>query len=156
MPSDILVPFQTKALFTITLASLATAAARQSTLISNTGKFPAAIIHLRIKSGAVAPTAGLAYEVYLIRGDDAASSTYRTDNAGATDAAITIENATLLGTIVVTASANKNFYRELDTAHLGPLGVEWGIAVKNASGQALSTTEADHFKGYATYNLQTS
>ena len=47
------------------------------------------------------------------------------------DAAITIENAPLLGTLVVTATANKNFQRIFDTAALGKLGTEFGVAVRN-------------------------
>lgn len=151
MASAVQRKFDAKATFTLTLASLATGSARQSTLIANTNNRPAAIVHLKIKSGATGPTAGTVYEVYLLRGDDAASSTYRTDGAGASDAAITIENAQLLGTIVVTNTANKVFYGDFDTAPLGPLGPEWGIAIKNSSGQALSATEGDHLKGYETY-----
>ncbi len=140
-----------KATFTCTLASLADGSARQSTMINNSSNYPAAIVYLRIKSGATAPTAGAVYEIYLLRGDDAATSTYRTDNAGAADAALTIENAQLLGTLVVTATASKNFYGEFDTSPLGPLGPEWGIAIRNKSGQALSATEADHLKEYVYY-----
>ncbi len=152
MPSEIRTKPITKATFTCTLLSLAAAAARQSTMIANSNNYPAAIVTLRIKSGAAAPTAGKLYEVYLIRGDDPASSTYRSDNAGASDAAITIENAQLLGTIVVTNTASKNFYGEFDTAFLGPLGPEWGIAIKNATDQALSAgAEGDFLKGYVYY-----
>jgi hypothetical protein len=141
-----------KATFTLTLASLANAAVRQSTLIDNSSNdYPAALIYLKIKSGGTAPTAGKVYEVYLIRGNDPASSDYRSDGAGASDAAITIENAVLLGAIVVTNTANKVFYGEFDTAPFGPLGPEWGIAIKNNSGQALHATEGDHYKGYAYY-----
>lgn len=137
----------TRATFTITLASLANAAARQSTLISNSSNYPAALIFLKITSGASGPTAGTVYEVYLLRSD----GTTADDGAGASDAAITIENAPLLGTIVVTNSTAKAFYGVFDTAPLGPLGDTWGIAVKNSTGQALSTTEGDHVKGYMYY-----
>ena len=151
MANEIRIKPITKATFTITLASLTNTSARQSTMINNSSNYPAAIVYLRIESGGTAPTAGAVYEVYLLRGDDAASSTYRTDNAGATDAAITIENAQLLGTIIVTATINKNFYGEFDTAFLGILGPEWGIAIKNSSGQTLFATEGNHFKGYVYY-----
>jgi hypothetical protein len=151
MASEIRTKPIAKATFTMTLASLANNSARQSTMVANANNYPAAIVTMRIKSGAAAPTVGTLYEVYLLRGDDASSSTYRTDGAGASDAAITIENAQLLGTIVVTATAAKNFYGEFDTAPLGPLGPEWGIAVKNVTGQALSATEGDHLKGYVYY-----
>jgi hypothetical protein len=151
MASEIRTKPITKATFTCTLASLANGSARQSTMINNSNNYPAALVTMKIKSGAVAPTVGTVYEVYLLRGDDASSSTYRTDGAGASDAAITIENAQLLGTIIVTATTNKVFYGDFDTAALGPLGPEWGIAVKNSSGQALHATEGDHLKGYVYY-----
>lgn len=148
----------TKQTFTLTMLSLAAAAARQSTMINNNANpvagrgWPAAIVYLRIKSGAAAPTAGKLYEVYLLRGDDPSASAYRTDNAGASDAAITIENAQLLGTIVVTANASKNFYGEFDTSGLGPLGPEWGIAIKNATDQTVSAgAEGDFLKEYMYY-----
>lgn len=135
-----------KATFTLTLASLANGSGRQSTLIDNSSNdYPQAMVFLKIRSSGTGPTAGAVYEVYLIRGDDPSSSTYRTDGAGASDAAITIENATLLGTIVVTNSTNKDFYGEFLAQNLGP---EWGIAVRNASGQALNATEGNHYKGY--------
>ena len=142
MASEIrLKPVATKQAITITLAALAAGSARQSTMIANANNYPAAVVYLRLASGAVAPTAGKVYEVYLLRGDDASVSAYRTDNAGASDAAITIENAHLLGTLVVTATTSKSFYAELDTSALGPLGPEWGIAVKNATDQAMITPE---------------
>lgn len=133
--------------FTITLASLANGSARQSTLISNSSNYPAALVHLKIKSGAAAPTAGTVYEVYLLRSD----GTIADDGAGASDAAITIENAPLLGTIVVTATTAKNFYGVFDTAPLGPLGSSWGIAVKNSTGNALDSTEGNHDYNYVYY-----
>lgn len=134
--------------FTITLASLATASARQSTLITNSNNYPAALVYLALKSGAVAPTAGSLYEVYLLRTD---LGSYASDAAGASDAAITIENAQLLGTIVATATANKVFWGEFDTAPLGPLGPKWGIAVKNVTAQTMHATEGDHIKAYVYY-----
>lgn len=149
--SEIQLKTDAKATFTLTLASLANGSARQSTMITNTNKRPGALVTLKITSGAVAPTAGTTYDVFLLRGDDPASSTYRTDGAGAADAAITIENARRIGTIVVTATAAKAFYGEFDTGVAGPLGPEWGIAVRNNSEQALSSTETDHFKGYVAY-----
>lgn len=134
--------------FTITLAALAAGSARQSTIIANPNKRPAALVNLRIQSGN-APSAGTIYEIYLLRGDGIPS--YRTDGAGAVDAAITIGNAQLMSTIVVTNNANTNFYGDFDTAPLGPLGTQWGIAVKNSTDQALNATEGNHIKEYATY-----
>jgi len=147
MANEIRTKLITRATMAMTLASLANGNAQQSTIVSNSNNYPAALIFLKITSGSVAPTNGTVYEVYLLRGD----GTNKTDNAGASDAAITIENAPLLGTIVVTNNANKAFYGEFDTSPLGPLGSEWGIAVKNASGQTLNATEANHVKAYQYY-----
>lgn len=151
MPNEVRTKPIAKATFTVTLASLANGSARQSTMISNTNNYPAAIVYLKLKSNA-APTAGSSYKVFLTRGDDASSSTYRTDGIGATDAAVTsVLNAQLLGNIILTANANTNFFGEFDTSSLGPLGPEWGIIVLNNSGQSLNATESDHFKGYVYY-----
>jgi hypothetical protein len=52
---------------------------------------------------------------------------------------------------VVTADTAKAFYGVFDTAPFGPLGPEWGIAIKNNTGQAVSSTEGDHRKAYVYY-----
>lgn len=143
-----------KASFTMTLASLTAGSARQSTMVTNdtagTSRYPAAIVMFRIESG-TAPAAGNIYSIFLLRADAASGATYFTDNAGTSDAAITIENATLLGTIIVTATANKNFYGDFDTAPLGPLSTQWGCAVRNDTGQSLNATEGNHIKQYQLY-----
>jgi hypothetical protein len=149
MANEIRIKPITKANFTITLASLANGSARQSTLLTNSSNYPGAIIYLKITSGASAPTAGTVYEVYLIRADE--TPTIADDNAGASDAAITIENAPLIGTIVTTATTAKAFYGVFDTASLGPLGPKWGIAIKNSTGNALSATEGNHGYEYVYY-----
>lgn len=150
MANEVRAKFDSAATFTMTLASLANASGRQSDLITNTNSRPAAIVYLKITSGGSAPTAGASYDVYLLRGD-AASPTYVSDGAGASDAAITIENSQYIGSIIVTATAAKAFYGEFDTAAVGMLGPRWGIAVMNRSNQALSATEGDHYKAYAYY-----
>jgi hypothetical protein len=152
MANEIKDKFAAAAAFTCTLASLANGSARQSTLLANNGGAAGAagsgqqraLVFVRLKSGGSAPTAGAVYEVYLLRND----GTIADDAAGASDAAITIENAPLLGTIVVTATTAKNFYGVFDTGPLGPLGSSWGIAIKNSSGQAISSTESDHAVRY--------
>ena len=148
MANEIRTKLDAVANFTISLAALASGTARQSTMVANANNRGAALIYLKIKSGN-APAAGTIYEVYLLRADSA--GTYRSDNAGAADAAITIVNAQILGTIVVTNTANAFFFGDFDTAPLGPLGFSWGIAVKNSTDQALNATEANHLKEYATY-----
>jgi hypothetical protein len=149
MANEIRTKFDAVQTFTMTLAGMATNVSRQSTIVSNPNSRGAALIYLRIQSGANSPTAGTVYETYLIRDDGVTN--YRTDGAGTTDAAIVIVNAQLLGTMVVFASANQNFWGDFDTAPLGPLGPKWGIAVKNATDQSLNGTEGNHIKEYAYY-----
>lgn len=154
MANAVLRKYDAKAAFTKTLASLASSTSgvgRQTTVVANSSNRKGAIIFARLKSNGSAPTAGAVYKFYLGRGDDASSSTYRSDNAGSTDAAHTVENMQLLGQIVVTATANKSFYAEFDTEGLGPLGPEFFVTVVNSSGQALSATEGDHLLEYVTY-----
>jgi len=140
-------PVQTIANFNITLSGLGNGTSRQSDLITNSSNYPAALIGLQLTSGA-APTAGAVYELYLIR----ANGSVADDSAGTGDAAITIENAPLLNTLVVTSTGTKAFTNIFDTSTLGPLGSKWGIAVKNSSGQALLATEGSQIKTYQYYS----
>lgn len=140
--------------FTITLADgtagLASGSARASASVDNSlTDYPGAWISLRITSGATAPTAGALYEVYLLQHN----GTIGTDGWVGTNAPITIQNAPLIGTITVTATAATAFFAvKLDTAVSGGgLGTTWGIAIKNASGQAISATAADHIASYEYY-----
>ena len=119
-------------------ASLNTANAVQSAMISNTTLRPAALVDLKMFTSAAGATAGTVYELFLIRGDNAGN---RDDNAVAGTAAITIENSPLLGTLVVTNTGSKNFQRIFDTAALGKLGTEFGIAVRNSTGQTSNATQ---------------
>lgn len=123
---------------TITLASLASSTVgvgRQSTLVtSNTAR--SALIACKITMGTT-PTINTLIYVYLIRGD----GTLNDDNAGASDAGLTIINAPLLGTILCSAAtSNVSYYGVFDTKFLGSLGPSFGIAVVNSSGAALNAT----------------
>lgn len=133
--------------FTITVNSLTAGSARQSTLLTNSLNRPRAQVFPRIQS-ATAPTAGTIYECFLIRGD----GTNRTDSAGASDAAITIQNAQLLGTLANTTGAGNAFFQDIfDTGAMGLLGLEWGVAIRNSTNQTLNaasnTVKYDLFLG---------
>jgi hypothetical protein len=149
MANEIRTKFDAVANFTCSIAGLGIGLSRQSTIVANPDSRGAALIYLRIESGATAPAVGSVYECYLLRDDGVTN--YRTDNAGANDASITITNAQLIGTIVVTNNANTNFYGDFDTAPLGPLGPKWGIAIRNSTDQTINATEANHLKEYAYY-----
>lgn len=157
MSSNILTVSDASLTLTQTLAALASGSSRQSTVVDNTVlRRPAANIYYLIASGAVAPTAGAIYELFLYRREDttttpASSSAVADDAAAIADAAITIENSQLIGSLVVTATINKNFWAVFTTANLGVLGPAWGTSVRNSSGQALNGTEGNHRKAYKTY-----
>lgn len=146
MANEIRTKTDARATMTITLGSLAAGAARQSTMVANANDRPAALVFVKIRTG-TAPTAGTVYRVYLLRGD----GTSRTDGAGASDATFTPTNAPELGTIRVTASGSTDFYGEFDTAPLGRLGDEWGVAIKNDTNQNADATDANHVVAYQTY-----
>lgn len=130
--------FGTTTTFTITLASLASSTVgvgRQSTLItSNTAS--SALIAVKFTAG-TSPTANTLIYVYLIRGD----GTLTDDNAGASDAGLTVINAPLLGTILVSAAtSNATYYGMFDTKFLGSLGPTFGIAIVNSTGATANAT----------------
>jgi len=144
---------------TITLASLANSTAgvgRQSTLIDNTTNlYLSAQISFKITVGTT-PTANSLIYVYLIRQDNNGTP-IADDNAGTTDAAITITNAPLLGTILVPATtSNTAYYRIFDTTFLGTLSPKWGIAVVNSSGVALNATGGNHVVTFVGYKATVS
>lgn len=124
---------------TITLASLADGAGRQAAMHENDNLYPFVELNVKIKSGANAPDDGAAYTLYLIRKRGNAD-----DDAGDADAVFTPVNAEVIGSIRVTNDAATDFIGTMNTEHLGPLGPDWTFAVVNNSGQAISSTEADH------------
>ena len=136
--------------FTITLGGLADGAARQSDIVSNTNNFPAFVGYSRLQKG-TGPTAGTVCRFHLIREDDG-TPVYRSDDAGASDALITISNATPIGVMAIEAATNNtNWYTDFDSRPAGPLGQGFGLSVGNESGAALNATEANSFARYAFY-----
>ena len=135
--------------FTITLASLVSAAARQSTEIDNTSNlYTDVMIEVKVKTAA-ATTASAHVNVYAF----ANVNDLRSGGAGASDAAITLQsppNVTLLGAISTpTASStytSKGF--QLGAAFGGAIPAKWGIVVENQTGQALDGTEGNHAYAY--------
>lgn len=139
----VLPKFDTEANFTITAASLASStngAGRQSTLIDNTTTRYKRVrvvckCALNTTSAAIANTAVF---VHLLRGDKAGTP-IRDDNAGASDAALTVVNADLLGVLNVksTPAPGDVLYKEFIFEDPGP---EFGIAIWQNTGQALAAS----------------
>lgn len=135
------------ATITITLASLASSTSgvgRQGTLIDNTTNlYTSAQVALKITTG-TSPTANSLIYVYLIRSDNN-STAIIDDGAGTSDAGLTVINAPLLGTILVSAAtSNAVYYGVFDTKFLGSLGPKWTVAVVNSTGAALNATGGNH------------
>lgn len=143
MANEVKDKFTTSAALTITLAGLADTNARQSTLVDNaTTKYQDLLVYVKATVG-TGPLANSFVEVYAIRGDDDATTEHLTDGAGASDAAITIKNAQLLGVVRVTAvTDNLPYYGEFLFHRPGPT---WGIAIKNESDSTLHATGSNHW-----------
>ena len=137
--------FSTVAALTITTASIADGAGRKSAHVDNsTDEYQRIHWYIRLRSGTVAPTVDTLYEIYGFREDDHATE-YVTDGEATTNSALTAtpENAQQIGTILVTADANKFFYKEGVWEDPGP--GRWGIGFMNETGQTMHATEADGF-----------
>ena len=134
MPNEIRTKLDALTSFTITLSALASNAANQSALVTNSSLRPAALVYVAMIPTS-APTAGTIYEVFLLRGNGIATEADDGATVGANP--ITIVNAQLIGTLVVNgANIVKGIF---DTAPLGPLGTQWGIAVRNSTNVAVQT-----------------
>lgn len=140
MPNKILAEHEASTAMTITLASLADASARQSTMINNIDNAQMIHIFFDVTLGTT-PTDNRTIEFYLLKGDDPSSSNIRTDNAGASDAAITLDVAPLVY-VVQTDNTSDKHYR--GSFLIRNPGVEWGIAVKNNTGVAFNSTGGNH------------
>jgi hypothetical protein len=132
---------------TITLASLGSTSQRQSTAIDNTSNtFIDALVFLIIKTGASGTTSTGFLNVYAFGTAD--GGTNYSDNAGASDAAITLTappNMRLIGSI--NAVANATTYKagpfSVAAAFGGTLPDHWGIVVDNETGHALDATSGN-------------
>ena len=144
---DVLDTYGASTAFTITLASLASSAAgvgRQSTFVDNeTTRYMDLLVFLKIQVHSSAVTADTTIDCYLLRGDDHTENVH-TDDAGDSDAGITIKNATKIGSLRVTAVTADLYYTGEFLIHRP--GPSWAIAVVQNTGQVLGSTEGNHIK----------
>lgn len=137
---------------TISLGSLANSSARQSTEIDNSSNlFRDALVSVKVKSGASGTSATGVVNVYAYATVD--GGTTRTENAGASDAAITLTsppNAILIGVISVVANATTYYGGPFSVARAfgGTLPEKWGIIIENRCGGTLDTTGGNHSVQY--------
>lgn len=149
MANKILDLFGSSTAMTITLASLATSTTgvgRQSDMIDNsTAREMLVRIWAKIKQG-TSPTGNRTAAFYLLTGD-AHGTPHRTDGAGASDAALTVQNAPLIGVIrnLGSPSTGDNMYGEFLVRVAAPT---WGIAVVHDTGVNLDSTGGNHWLRY--------
>jgi hypothetical protein len=144
---------------TITLASLASAAYRQSTVIDNTTNlYLDAMVQLSIKTGSTGTSATGTVSVYVY--GSANTGTNYTDGASGSDAAMTPTSPTNLKLIgIINAVANATTYTgnfNVGAAFGGYLPGKWGIVIFNNTGHALDTTEGNHTKVFEALQIQSA
>lgn len=137
---------------TATLASLANNAVRQSSEVDNSSnKFLDVLTTLKVRSGSSGVSTTGYVAIYAIGTVD--GGTTRTENAGATDAPITLTvptNARLVGVVSVVAASTTYVGGPFSVAAAfgGVLPEKWVLAYENKTGAALDATESSHSKLY--------
>ncbi len=153
MPNELKDKFAASTALTISLGSLADDGGRQSTLVDNaTARYQDLLIYVKLKTNTTtAPDGDSTCELYLLRGDADATTEHVTDGAGASDAALTVLNAPLVGVVRTKAApaAGDVLYGEFLVHRPGP---KWGVAIVNRTGQTLSATGGDHWVRYVGLN----
>jgi hypothetical protein len=148
MANKILPLYETFGTLTISLASLAsstTGVGRQSTIVDNsTTRYKRVRIFGQVKLG-TSPAAGAIY-VYGIRGEKTGTA-FRTDAAGATDAALTILNAPIIGVFSTKSSPATGDVISINCILEDP-GPEWGICIVQNSTVNLDGTAGNHVIEY--------
>lgn len=144
--SEIKSLFGTITAMTITVAAMATSngtVGQQSTLVDNTvTRYSKVKVSVKIKLG-TSPTSNRCVYLYLIRGD----GTLTDDNAGATNAALTVKNCTSLGCLQ-TGSAAATGDVLTGTFEINEPGRIWGIAIAHDTGVNLDGTGGNHLVEY--------
>lgn len=137
---------------TVTMASLASAAARASTAVDNsTNVFSDALVSIITKTNAAGTTATGTVNIYAYGTAD--GGTNYSEAATGTDAAITLTsppNVRLIGSLNTVANATTYKAGPFSVAYAfnGVLPDHWGIIVENKSGAALDATGGNHSAVY--------
>jgi hypothetical protein len=136
---------------TCTLASLATAGARECTAIVNTSNlFLDAIVYLAVAIQTGTPASDKRVNVWFYGSED--GNNYG-DNATGTDAAVTMRSpSNLMGPFVINVPSGATTYKAIISSVAeffgGVLPPKWGIVVENRTNLTFSATESDHTKEY--------
>ena len=132
---------------TITLASLATSTAgvgRQSTFVDNTDNAQMVRVYFDVTTG-TSPTTNKSIQFYLLCRDDHSSPTIATDNAGGSDAGLTVVTANLV-CVVQTTNVSDTHYR--GSFLIRNPGISWAIAVVHDTAVNLNSTGGNHILRY--------
>jgi len=150
MANKILDLFGSSTALTITIASLASSAVgvgRQSDMVDNsTAREQLVRIWCKFKQG-TSPTSARTVSLYLLTGD-AHGTPHRTDGAGASDAAITLANAPIIGVMRNKgsgAATGDNVYGEFLVRIAAP---SWGVALVHDTGVNADSTGSNHWLRY--------
>lgn len=135
--------YAAKTAITMTLTSLANAAAWASTVVDNTTNvYLDALLRIQTK-GQASGTSTLDVYVY-----SALADTIYTDGASGTDGTFTAANrfnARYLCSVLLNAATSAvQFETSVAQAFGGIMPSKWGLIVVNSSGAALSATAGDH------------
>lgn len=138
---------------TATLAALASAASRESATVDNTANlYLDALVQVKVKTNASAPTGDKAVYVYAWGITDPTTPVYPDAVTGA-DAAITPNSPTqlaLLGAIYCPSAATTYVMSPKSIASLfgGVLPQKWGLVITNATGNALDAVGGSFLVAY--------
>lgn len=150
--ADIKLAFGTSTALTITLTSLAQAAARESTAVDNSSnKYLDALVYVQFKLQTGTPASDKVVNVYAYGSED---GTNYGDNATGSDAAVTLRspsNLRLIGTIAAPDAGGLTYKSQpmsVATAFGGILPRKWGIVVENRTNITGSATGGDHAASY--------
>lgn len=131
MTNEITTKDLTEGAFDIDLDGITDGNAVKSASLSNDNNYPKALVGVLMKTGGTTPDDGSCFIVYLYR----RMTNVQDDGLGSSAGSMTPVNTKILGTIKVTDDTATFFSEIFETEHLGALGPEWGIGVKNATGQ---------------------
>lgn len=149
MANEIKDKFASMAALTKTLALLANGAGFLSDAVSNaTNRYQDILLYVCLKMGATAPTANSLAEIYLVR-SDADGTAEHIDDGETFNSSHVPANAQLIGALRFSGAANEVVKGSFLIHRPGP---KWGVTVLNRSGQALSSTETDHWVRYIGLN----
>jgi hypothetical protein len=145
MANDLKVKYGTEAqAITITLASLAAAAAREGTIVDNTTNlFLDAYVQVQVRTNASAPSGQKAVNLWCYGTVDAALPLYPDPITGS-DAGVTLNAGQLQFLGQIQCPSASTTYKSVPFSISKALGIylpeKWGIVVENQTGNALDST----------------